>query len=68
MPALDPEKGINAILLASKAIAKLELGRVDDETTCNIGVIEAKGATNIVPNRVLSKVRPEVMIRQNLTE
>lgn len=48
----DPEKGINAILLASKAIAGLTLGRIDHETTCNIGVIEAKGASNIVPNRV----------------
>jgi tripeptide aminopeptidase len=48
----DPEKGINAILLASKAIAGLTLGRVDHETTCNIGVIEGGGATNIVPNRV----------------
>ncbi|MFZ2631824.1 MAG: M20/M25/M40 family metallo-hydrolase [Desulfosalsimonadaceae bacterium] len=48
----DPEKGINAILLASKAIAGLALGRIDHETTCNIGVIEAKGASNIVPNLV----------------
>ncbi len=49
---VDPEKGINAILLASRAIAGLELGRVDEETTCNIGVMEAAGATNIVPKRV----------------
>ena len=55
----DPEKGINAILLASKAIAGLALGRIDHETTCNIGVIEAKGAANIVPNlvRVQGEVR-----------
>jgi tripeptide aminopeptidase len=51
----DPEKGINAISLASKAIAQLDLGRVDEETTCNIGVMEAPGATNIVPNRVVIK-------------
>jgi tripeptide aminopeptidase len=51
----DPEKGINAISLASKAIARLELGRVDEETTCNIGVMEAPGATNIVPSRVTIK-------------
>jgi tripeptide aminopeptidase len=51
----DPEKGINAISLASKAIAQLDLGRVDEETTCNIGVMEAPGATNIVPNRVVVK-------------
>ncbi|MBC2714499.1 MAG: M20/M25/M40 family metallo-hydrolase [Desulfobacteraceae bacterium] len=54
----DPENGINAILLASRAISGLELGRIDSETTCNIGVIEARGATNIVPNLV--RVKGEV--------
>jgi tripeptide aminopeptidase len=53
-----PEKGINAISLASKAISKLELGRIDQETTCNIGIIEGGIATNIVPNLV--KVKGEV--------
>ena len=51
----DPEQGINAIQLASRAIAGLSLGRIDPETTCNIGVIEAGGATNIVPKHVLLK-------------
>jgi tripeptide aminopeptidase len=50
-----PEKGINAILLASKAIADLEIGRIDRETTCNIGIIEGGIATNIVPNLVTVK-------------
>jgi tripeptide aminopeptidase len=50
-----PEKGINAILLASKAMADLEIGRIDDETTCNIGVIEGGRATNIVPDLVVVK-------------
>jgi len=50
-----PEKGINAILLASKAVAKLELGRIDHETTCNIGIIEGGRAINIVPNLVTVK-------------
>lgn len=50
-----PEKGINAILLASKAIAGLEIGRIDKETTCNIGIIEGGIATNIVPNLVTVK-------------
>lgn len=54
----DPEKGINAIALASRAIADLELGRIDEETTCNIGFIECVGATNIVPDRV--RVKGEV--------
>jgi len=50
-----PEKGINAILLASKAISGLEIGRIDRETTCNIGIIEGGIATNIVPNLVTVK-------------
>ena len=48
-----PERGINAILLAARAIAGLELGRIDAETTCNIGIISGGVATNIIPSRVI---------------
>lgn len=48
----EPEKGINAIELAAKAIAPLGLGRIDEETTCNIGIIEGGVAINIVPEKV----------------
>ena len=44
-----PENGINAIHLAAKAMAGLTLGRIDEETTCNIGWIEGGLATNIIP-------------------
>lgn len=47
-----PERGINAIHLAAKALAGLEIGRIDRETTCNIGSIAGGTATNIVPARV----------------
>lgn len=47
-----PENGINAILIAARAIAGLELGRIDGETTCNLGVIKGGDATNIVPKMV----------------
>lgn len=47
-----PEDGVNAIAVASRAIAKLEPGRVDDATTFNIGGIEGGVATNIVPPQV----------------
>ncbi len=47
-----PEKGISAILVAAQAIATLELGRLDAETTCNLGVIKGGDATNIVPKIV----------------
>jgi len=48
-----PEKGINAIALAAKAIAQLPMGRIDHETTCNLGLIEGGVATNIVPDLVV---------------
>ncbi|SLM30314.1 PepT [Desulfamplus magnetovallimortis] len=48
----SPEKGINAIAVAAKAISQLELGRIDFETTCNIGKIQGGKATNIVPDLV----------------
>ncbi len=47
-----PEAGINAIHLASKAISRTTVGRIDEETTANIGLIEGGTATNIVPNEV----------------
>ncbi len=47
-----PENGINAISIASRAIAELPLGRIDEETTCNLGTIKGGVATNIVPELV----------------
>jgi tripeptide aminopeptidase len=49
---LRPEEGINAIRVASEAINKMKLGRIDHETTSNIGVIKGGKATNIVPDEV----------------
>lgn len=43
-----PEKGINSIIAAGKILAKFPQGRVDDETTCNIGTITGGSATNVV--------------------
>jgi tripeptide aminopeptidase len=48
-----PEKGISAIKVAAEGIARMRLGRIDDETTANIGVIEGGMAVNIVPNSVV---------------
>ena len=48
-----PEKGVNAIKVAADGIAQMSLGRIDHETTANIGVIEGGMAVNIVPNSVI---------------
>ena len=47
-----PEEGISAIVVAAKAIARLQTGRIDEETTSNIGTIQGGLATNIVAERV----------------
>ncbi len=49
---VEPEKGINAIQVAADAIAKMPLGRIDEETVANIGTIEGGEARNIVPGEV----------------
>nr|WP_307774904.1 M20/M25/M40 family metallo-hydrolase [uncultured Cetobacterium sp.] len=45
---IAPENGINALTVAAHAITKMKLGRVDSETTSNIGVVNGGQATNIV--------------------
>jgi tripeptide aminopeptidase len=52
---VEPEKGISAIQVAACAIAAMPLGRLDDETTANIGSIEGGKANNIVPDIVVIK-------------
>lgn len=49
---IEPEKGISAIQIASEAISNMMLGRIDEETTANIGVITGGQATNIVCDMV----------------
>src|SRR5881396_3522663 len=46
---MGPEEGRSAIQAAAKAIADLRLGRVDEETTANVGVISGGTGGNIVP-------------------
>lgn len=49
---LEPEKGISAISIAAKAISKMPLGRIDEDTTANIGRFEGGKQTNIVVDHV----------------
>ena len=44
-----PEEGRSAIAAAARAIADLRLGRVDEDTTANVGVISGGTGGNIVP-------------------
>jgi len=51
----NPEEGINAIQVAGFALSRMKLGRIDEETTANIGIISGGKATNIVPDKVTLK-------------
>ncbi len=46
---MHPEDGRSAIAAASRAIADFRLGRVDEETSANVGVISGGTARNVVP-------------------
>src|SRR2546423_3949566 len=46
---MSPEEGRSAIAAAARAISHLRLGRIDDETTANVGLVEGGSAGNIIP-------------------
>ena len=46
---IRPEDGSNAIAAAAAAISRMELGRLDKETTANVGVISGGTSGNVVP-------------------
>ena len=72
---ISPEKGISAIVMASRAVARMKLGRIDEETTANMGKISGGSGRNTVPERVelegearsLSMARVEDQIRHLCT-
>jgi len=47
---ISPESGVNAIQAAGAALAKMPGGRIDEETTCSVGLINGGTARNIVPD------------------
>ena len=47
-----PERGMSALQVAARGIAAMQLGRIDEDTTANIGLVNGGTAVNIVPNRV----------------
>ncbi len=49
---VNPEDGISAIQVASRAISKMRLGRIDAETTANVGFFKGGTASNVVPEKV----------------
>ena len=46
---LEPENGVSALLVAANILTRLPLGRIDEETTSNIGLLQGGLKRNIVP-------------------
>jgi tripeptide aminopeptidase len=46
-----PEEGHSAVAAAARAVAEMQLGRIDGETTANIGLIKGGEAVNVIPDR-----------------
>lgn len=55
---IAPEKGINSMQVAARAISQLPLGRIDEETTMNIGTLSSGSAVNVIPE--LTELEGEV--------
>jgi tripeptide aminopeptidase len=58
-----PERGLSAILAASRAVTRVPLGRLDDETTANVGLIRGGTARNAVPE--VAELEAEARSRSN---
>jgi tripeptide aminopeptidase len=65
---MAPEEGRSAIAAASRAIADLRLGRIDDETTANVGVISGGTARNVVPEWCLLEAEARSHDPRKLTD
>ncbi|GMK37942.1 hypothetical protein PCCS19_09960 [Paenibacillus sp. CCS19] len=63
---VNPEDGISAIQVASKAVSRMPLGRIDKETTANIGRFEGGGATNIVCDYVKLDAEARSIVQHKL--
>ncbi|TVP82771.1 MAG: M20/M25/M40 family metallo-hydrolase [Alkalicoccus sp.] len=61
-----PEKGISAITAASRAVASMPLGRIDEETTANIGRMEGGSQTNVVCDRVDITAEARSLVKEKM--
>jgi len=65
---INPEDGINAIQVMAKALAVMPCGRIDDDTTCNFGIIEGGMARNIVAENCRVKGEARSLNRSKLEQ
>ena len=65
---MHPEEGRSAILAAARAVADLRLGRIDEETTANVGRIAGGQARNVVPDRCVVAAEARSRDERKLTD
>ncbi|WP_017687625.1 M20/M25/M40 family metallo-hydrolase [Paenibacillus sp. PAMC 26794] len=63
---VNPEDGISAIQVAAKAIAAMTLGRIDDETTANIGKFQGGSALNVVCDFVQLEAEARSIVQEKV--
>lgn len=63
---VNPEDGISAIQVASKAVSRMSLGRIDNETTANIGSFAGTGPLNVVCDRVVMNAEARSIVQHKL--
>ncbi|MDR9746872.1 M20/M25/M40 family metallo-hydrolase [Paenibacillus taichungensis] len=63
---VNPEDGISAIQVAAKAIAAMKLGRIDDETTANIGKFQGGSALNVVCDFVQIEAEARSIVQEKV--
>ncbi len=63
-----PEKGIDAIKVAARAISLARLGRIDEETTANVGIIRGGEIRNGVPERVSIRAEVRSHVKAKMTK
>lgn len=63
-----PEEGINAFVVAAEVVSTLPIGRIDEETTCNIGVAQGGTATNVVMGELSLQFEARSFSPQKLEE
>ena len=63
---MNPEDGISAIQVASKAVSRMSLGRIDNETTANIGSFSGVGPLNVVCDKVKMEAEARSIVQHKL--
>ncbi|NBI27637.1 M20/M25/M40 family metallo-hydrolase [Chengkuizengella marina] len=63
---VSPEKGISAIQVASKAISRMKLGRIDPETSANIGSFDGRGPRNVVSDKVVIVAEARSLVKEKM--